>query len=114
MECPACQRTVPVPARMPARPGLMETLPLLPGDILALELKFLCPDCGVKLRIDARLEGLLVDCPKCAHRIRIPHWSTAPPPARTAVATEAAQLTEAEIAFLSGPTEAKEPQPATA
>jgi DNA-directed RNA polymerase subunit RPC12/RpoP len=114
LECPACQHTVPVPARLPARPGALDGLPLLPGDILALEIKFLCPDCGAKLRIDARMEGLLVDCPKCTHRIRIPHWSTAPAPARTAVASRAAELSEAEIAFLSGPQPAKEVQPTTA
>lgn len=114
IDCPACQRTVPVPARLPTRPGALENLALLPGEILALEIKFLCPDCGVKLRIDARMEGLLVDCPKCAHRIRIPHWSTAPAPARPSLATRPAELTEAEIQFLSGPGEAKPAQATTA
>jgi DNA-directed RNA polymerase subunit RPC12/RpoP len=114
LDCPSCQHTVPVPARLPARPGAIEGLPLLPGEILALEIKFLCPDCRAKLRIDARLEGLLVDCPKCTHRIRIPHWSTAPAPSRPTLAARAAELTEAEIEFLSSPPAMNAPQTATA
>ncbi len=107
IECPACRHIVPVPAKLPSVPGLVESMPLLPKGILALDLKFLCPDCSAKLRIDARLEGQTVACPKCTHEIRIPHWSTAPASRDPSRASQAAELSEAEIEFLSGPQEMK-------
>lgn len=112
-ECPACHHAVPVPGPLPGTPWTADGLPLLPRDVLALEVKFLCPDCGAKLRIDARLEGHSVDCPKCAHSICIPRWSTAPPAPRRDPIALAAELTEAEIEFLSGPQEMKSPCVAT-
>lgn len=111
IECPACRHVVPVPARLSGAPGAMEGLPLLPRGVLALEIKFLCPDCHAKLRIDARLEGQPVSCPKCAHAIRIPRWSMAP--SKPQPAGRAAELSEAEIEFLSGPQEMKETHAAT-
>jgi peptide subunit release factor 1 (eRF1) len=88
---------------------------LLPRGILALEVKFLCPDCNVKLQIDARLEGQTVNCPKCQHEICVPHWSAAPVTRKhQQPATPTAELSEAEIEFLSGPTEMKATHAATA
>ena len=100
IECPACHRTVPVPHTMRG------CLPILPPEVLALELKFLCAGCGAKLRIDARLEGDTVPCPKCSQATKVPRWSlsedaTSQPPAGRVV-----QLSTAEIEFLSSPVEA--------
>ena len=112
IECPSCRHVVPVPARVRA-PAAMEGLALLPHGVLALEIKFLCPDCQTKLRIDARLEGQSVTCPKCAHEIRIPHWSTAAPSRQPQPLSRMAELSEAEIEFLSGSQEMKAAQAAT-
>lgn len=97
IQCPACHRAVPVPHAMRG------CLPIFPHDVLALELKFLCSGCGAKLRIDARLEGDTVPCPKCAQATKVPRWSEdAPlPPA----AGRVVQLSTAEIEFLSSPAE---------
>lgn len=112
-ECPACHHVVPVPAVLEGRPGAVAALPLLPRNVLSLEIKFLCPDCGAKLRIDARLEGQSVDCPKCTHQIRIPAWSAAPSHPRAGGLSRTAELSEAEIEFLSGPQERTEAHAAT-
>ncbi len=112
-ECPKCRHVVPVPARLPGPPGSVDSLPVLPPGILALELKFLCPQCSAKLRIDARLEGQPVACPKCSHQILIPNWSTSPPSRIQLPKSHTAELSEAEIEFLSSPQEMKNAQVAT-
>ena len=101
IECPACRHSVPVPH--PTR----GCLPLLPAQVLALDVKFLCAGCGAKLRIDARLEGETLPCPKCARPNAVPRWSTATgaPSRQDATGT---QLSAAEIEYLSGPHEIAE------
>jgi DNA-directed RNA polymerase subunit RPC12/RpoP len=108
IECPACRHVVPVPVRLPR--GAIGTLPLLPPEVLALELKFLCPGCQAKLRIDARLEGESVACPKCQQPTRVPRWSAPPRETELRVAPKRAELSAAEIEFLSSPADANEPR----
>lgn len=112
-ECPTCRHVVPVPTRLPGLAGSVDSLPVLPHGVLALELKFMCPDCSAKLRIDARLEGQPVNCPKCTHTIQIPHWSTSPATRVIHARTRTAELSEAEIEFLSSPQDMKEAKVAT-
>ena len=98
VECPGCRRTVPVPALAPG--GSAETMAVYPREILSVEIRFLCGECGAKLMIDARWQGSALDCPKCRKHTRVPQWCTSPAPA------SGARLSEAEIEFLSGSTEA--------
>lgn len=106
IECPGCRRTVPVPH--PTR----GCLPILPPEVLALELKFLCPGCGAKLRIDARLEGDTVPCPKCAQATKVPRWSLPGDAISQPRAGRVVQLSTAEIEFLSSPAEMVQPRAA--
>ena len=113
IECPACRHVVPVPARLPQPGNSTGCLPLLPPDVLALEVKFACPGCAAKLRIDARLEGEAVDCPKCGQTARVPHWSAPAVGVGPRAVDRTAELSAAEIEFLSSPLETVEPRAAS-
>ena len=110
-ECPTCRHVVPVPGRLLdalGTTGMVGALPALPRGVLALEVKFLCPGCEAKLRIDARLAGELVECPRCEVAMRVPHWSAAPSAVEGTRVLQTARLSAAEIEFLSGPQEVRE------
>ncbi len=97
IECQSCLRIVPIPSLLSFPHEKVSLLPVLPRDILAVEIKILCGRCQSKLRLDARLEGTLVTCPACAAEVRVPLWSQSPkPPGATPVS-----LSAAEIEFLS-------------
>ncbi len=102
MECPACLRVVPIPAPLTFPHEKVAGIPVLPRDVLALEMKILCPSCDNKLRLDARLEGQSVTCPVCSAKIAVPLWSR---PATASASPQIAALSAAEIEFLSGMTE---------
>ena len=106
IQCPRCFRFSPVP---PASGNLTSEWPqIYPPEIISVEIKFPCPDCGSKLEIDARLAGARVCCPVCTNKIRAPHLaSLIMPPLSTAMAATGsslpkpvARLSPQEIDFL--------------
>ena len=97
-ECSSCLRVVPIPSRVSFPHENVECLPVLPPDILSVEIKILCGHCGSKIRLDARLEGQRIQCPDCAATVDVPIWSR-PPDATSR--PRATPLSPAEIEFLS-------------
>ena len=97
-ECSSCLRIVPIPARVSFPRQEVECLPVLPRDILSVEIKILCGHCDSKIRLDARLEGQRIKCPVCAAAVEVPIWSRPPDATSTPPATP---LSAAEIEFLS-------------
>ena len=97
-ECSSCLRVVPVPSRVSFPREKVECLPVLPREILSVEIKILCGHCDSKIRLDARLEGQRIKCPVCAASVDVPMWSRPPGATR---ATPATPLSAAEIEFLS-------------
>ena len=97
LECPACERIVPVPSMWTRRHAEAGCMPVLPPDILAMEIKFHCSVCRVRLQLDARAEGSLITCPRCRAETRVPEWSRAP---ATVVASPVVQLGADEIGYL--------------
>jgi hypothetical protein len=93
-ECYACERQVPVPALIHLPGASAGCAPLFPAEILAVELKFRCPECTTKLRIDVRWEGREISCPKCRTSSKVPRWSETRP-------LKVVRLSDAEIEFLS-------------
>jgi DNA-directed RNA polymerase subunit RPC12/RpoP len=93
LECPFCQRIVPVPALLSgdAASGCLAAWP--PG-ILSVEIKFHCNVCQSRIRVDARWEESLIQCPHCGAETLVPRWSRPSP-------TITAPLRAEEIEFLS-------------
>ena len=89
-------------------------------EVLALEVKFLCLQCGKRLRIDAKGAGAKVACPSCGSELRVPHPLVRPLPVATRHAEKrvgegadaqvkgipfaAAKLSREEVHFLTGST----------
>jgi hypothetical protein len=96
IECPACERIVPVPSLWTRPYADAGCLPVLPPDILALEIKFHCNVCRARLQMDARAEGSLITCPRCRAETRVPEWSRVP----VAVVPPVVQLGADEIGYL--------------
>jgi hypothetical protein len=76
-----------------------------------VDVKFHCPTCLTKLKVDARFGGQTVPCPKCAVTLPVPQWygtageivgevEAAPNPVRVAVGLPAIVLSAEELAFL--------------
>lgn len=107
-ECPQCLRVIPIPG-FPARPGEpADCAGVFPPHILGIEIKFLCDACGNKIQVDARRQGLTLDCPVCHRPTKVPAWGSAPPPGtRREVLTRPAgplvRLSAEECEFLSAP-----------
>ena len=101
MECASCLRVVPIPSPLTFPHEKAGSLPVLPPDILAVEIKILCGKCFAKIRVDARLEGYRVNCPDCAAELRVPMWSRPAASSRP----EIAPLSAEEIAFLTSSVE---------
>lgn len=104
-ECPRCLRVVPIPG-FPARPGQQaDGAAVFSPHILAIEIKFLCDGCGNKVRVDARLQGVTLECPVCHKPTKVPVWGGALPlgeqPARAA--RPLMRLSAEECEFLSTP-----------
>jgi hypothetical protein len=88
---------------------------VFPPGVLELSVKFLCEECGSRLRTDARREGRKIDCPICRKTTAVPRWSSVPGSRsseagekvrlfapRPPVNTQAAVLSPEEIDFLRG------------
>lgn len=104
-DCPRCLRVIPIPG-YPARPGeSADCAAVYSPDILAIEIKFFCTGCGNKIRVDARRQGMTLDCPVCHEPTKVPAWQGSLPPG--AVPPSAAQpivrLSDEECEFLSKP-----------
>lgn len=96
-KCPSCSRETPVPA--PPWRDATVWAKTYPPEIYSIEVRFPCPECGMRLAMDGRNAGDPGLCPTCGKEIRCPDLSflavsaSAPaPPAR---------LSREEIAFLS-------------
>lgn len=71
--------------------------------ILEIEIKFLCDCCENKIRVDARLQGTMRDCPVCAHPTKVPEWGGSLPAMPAHPARPVVRLTAEECEFLSTP-----------
>ena len=110
-ECPSCERLIPVPGwRPPPRAGAGCMGALAPA-LLAVDVKFLCPECRSKLKVDARWGGLTLPCPKCGTTVPVPQWHgdpgeivdeprRSPEVAKATGATPMVTLSADELAFL--------------
>ena len=109
VECHSCGRHVPVPRLANVTGPSAGCAPVLPPEILALEVKFLCTSCQSRLGADARWEGRGVICPVCGDKTRVPQWSNLsqwpfkPEAAQGAKTPGTVKLSSEEIAFLSQP-----------
>jgi hypothetical protein len=100
-ECAQCERRVPVPG-YPSRGRESGCAPVFPPEILEMDMTFLCPECDVRLVVDARMEGLDVSCPRCETWVRAPRWSgLAAVGEEVAPEPVAPTLTPEEVEFLS-------------
>lgn len=105
-ECPHCLRRTPVPDTTRSSNG-MRAAYIYPPEVIALEIVFLCPQCGTRLRIDARDAGTIALCPPCNGRIRVPDIplfvgaDLNPGEDRMPLVVSSARLTSQEIEFLS-------------
>jgi hypothetical protein len=114
--CTGCARTI----RVPIDPLPLSELPAQGAayspEILSIDIRFLCPACGSKLKIDARAAGTEAACVCCGKKIRaplLPYWARRAdkplPPNQAAerapTATQGAVLTAKEIDFMTRPGE---------
>jgi hypothetical protein len=83
--------------------------------ILAIQLVVRCENCLATFQLDARWEGMTVDCPFCQTPAKVPKWSHAcalnSEKARTSTASNRVQLTSPEIDFLSASDDGHEEKP---
>ena len=73
-ECPSCERLVPVPGWRPERRAGAGCLGALAPNLLGVDVKFLCPGCRAKLKVDARWGGRTLSCPQCKAEVCVPQW----------------------------------------
>jgi len=73
-ECPSCERIVPVPGWRPPARALAGCLGVYATSLLAVDVKFQCPSCRAKLKVDARWGGQTIPCPSCAKTMSVPQW----------------------------------------
>ncbi len=61
-----------------------QPLPPVPGNVLSMDMRFLCPKCGGKVRIGLRSAGHKVVCVRCSEPILVPAlpecWHRSPGP----------------------------------
>ena len=103
-DCPRCLRVIPIPG-FPARPGQSaDRAAVFSPHILEIQIKFFCDCCGNKIRVDARLQGMTLDCPVCNKTTKVPEWGGTTPGERPArAAAPAVRLSPEECEFLSAP-----------
>lgn len=77
-ECPSCERIVPVPGWRPQRRAGAGCLGVLAPNLLGVDVKFLCPKCQTKLKVDARWGGTSLACPLCETTLTVPQWHGSP------------------------------------
>jgi hypothetical protein len=105
-ECPKCTRFTPVPIAAGIFSPHVETYP---PDIISVEVKFPCPECGKRLEMDAWSAGKAGFCPLCSTEIQCPSLSflivsrpeTAQAPKANAARIPLIHLSREEIEFLS-------------
>lgn len=107
-DCPQCLRVVPIPGYRARLGDSADFGGLFSPKILAIEIKFFGDCCGKKFRVDARLQGMTLDCPVCYKPTKIPEWGGALPPAELAESPARAtaslvRLSPEECEFLSAP-----------
>ena len=103
IECPMCERSVPVPGAVSVAGTESGCLPVFRPEILSVEITFVCPGCERALVADARQEGDAFRCPKCGSEGRVPDWSGARPRVENSARPVAAVVLSAEeIGILSG------------
>lgn len=93
IECGECGRVVNVPDASKSETESEDTSTVMRPRAVALQIKFLCPRCGKKLRCDVECEGHHVNCPGCQQKLEVPGWSRSLEPQ--------GRLSEAEVGFLS-------------
>jgi len=105
-ECPRCFRFVPVPPESAKESPQWPQI--YPPDVIAIEIKFPCSECGSKLEIDARSAGDTVYCPICTSAIKSPHLAflimpplSVAPKSKIEFAKPAINLSPQEIDFLN-------------
>jgi hypothetical protein len=47
---------------------------VLAPNLLGVDVKFLCPECRAKLKVDVRWGGKTLPCPQCNASLPIPQW----------------------------------------
>jgi len=116
-ECPSCERIVPVPGWRPQPRAGAGCLGVFAPSLLGVDVKFHCPKCQTKLKVDARYGGTNLACPQCETTFSVPQWYGSPgeivedgdqsPQAGRAVGiAPAVILSPEELAFLRGNQEA--------
>ena len=73
-ECPSCERIVPVPGWRPQPRAGAGCLGVLTPSLLGVDVKFHCPKCRTKLKVDARWGGTDLACPQCGTPLSVPQW----------------------------------------
>ena len=110
-ECPNCERIVPVPGWRPQPRAAAGCMGVLAESLLGVDVKFLCPKCRTKLKVDARWGGKALGCPKCGMELTVPQWHglpdeivehqrQAPSASQTVDLMPAVTLSPEELAFL--------------
>ncbi len=107
-DCPHCRRVAPIPGYRARRSDSADFAGVFSPKILAIEIKFFGNCCGEKFRVDARLQGMTLDCPVCHKPTKIPEWGGALPPAELTESPARAdaplsRLSPEECEFLSAP-----------
>ena len=110
------------PLRVP-KGAWMSSVPMpspYPEGVLSVDIRFLCPSCGCKLRIDALAAGYRAVCAQCGITIKVPPVPDAviaslrnQPDSGSADETRVI-LTREEIAFLTEETGSAAPSPRAA
>lgn len=113
LECVHCGEPVPIPGGSRSQPPGFNS-----PEILAVEIKFLCPGCGSRLGIDSSRGGEEIHCPPCGQPVTVPHLSTSGqgrepriPPQPDLERRKIHLLTNDEIAFLTTPITASGTRP---
>ena len=93
--CPHCRAALVVPGEREADAASR------PAVVLSVEMRFLCPRCQTKLRIDVTKCGTRAACPSCAGTIQIPAMPPVAPSSPALAQPQVALLTSEEIEFLT-------------
>jgi DNA-directed RNA polymerase subunit M/transcription elongation factor TFIIS len=106
INCPTCERNVPVPGCFAWSDVNPKCQPAFSPEILSVEITFVCPGCNYALVADARWGGEPFICPKCDTTGDVPDWARAKvrTPVADAPRVHTLTLSPEEIDFLSGGT----------
>ena len=70
VECPHCGAATMIPRSVENHSDTPPSTPV--GELLSIDVRFLCPCCGKRLAIDASRAGAKAECPECKHEITVP------------------------------------------